>query len=80
VRTCATGLSATGRLPALYRQFDVLLLPTVREGMSLALLEAMASGLAVVASEGATATGAAARRGVAQVQAAAAGVAPVRVA
>ena len=39
-----------GQMPALYRQFDALLLPTVREGMSLALLEAMASGLAVVAS------------------------------
>lgn len=49
------GLKAVGRvphadMPELYRQFDVLLLPAVREGMSLALLEAMASGLAVVAS------------------------------
>lgn len=49
------GLQPVGRvphedMPALYRRFDVLLLPTVREGMSLALLEAMASGLAVVAS------------------------------
>lgn len=53
------GLKAMGRvrhadMPALYRQFDVLLLPTVREGMSLALLEAMASGLAVVASDAAS--------------------------
>ncbi|WP_186298373.1 glycosyltransferase family 4 protein [Extensimonas perlucida] len=53
------GLKAIGRvphadMPALYRQFDVLLLPTVREGMSLALLEAMASGLAVVASDAAS--------------------------
>lgn len=50
------GLHPVGRvphanMPALYRRFDVLLLPTVREGMSLALLEAMASGLAVVASD-----------------------------
>ncbi len=50
------GLKPVGRvphvdMPALYRQFDVLLFPTVREGMSLALLEAMASGLAVVASD-----------------------------
>lgn len=42
------------QMPDLYRQFDVLLLPTVREGMSLALLEAMASGLAVVASDAAS--------------------------
>lgn len=53
------GLHPVGRLPyeempALYRQFDALLLPTVREGMSLALLEAMASGLAVVASDAAS--------------------------
>ncbi|WP_448510794.1 glycosyltransferase family 4 protein [Immundisolibacter sp.] len=53
------GLKAIGRvshadMPALYRQFDMLLLPTVREGMSLALLEAMASGLAVVASDAAS--------------------------
>lgn len=50
------GLHPVGRvpheeMPALYRCFDALLLPTVREGMSLALLEAMASGLAVVASD-----------------------------
>jgi glycosyltransferase involved in cell wall biosynthesis len=53
------GLHPVGRvpyaqMPELYRQFDVLLLPTVREGMSLALLEAMASGLAVVASDAAS--------------------------
>lgn len=53
------GLHPVGRvpheeMPALYRRFDALLLPTVREGMSLALLEAMASGLAVVASDAAS--------------------------
>lgn len=37
-------------MPDLYRTADALLMPTVREGMSLALLEAMASGLPVVAS------------------------------
>lgn len=34
-----------------YRQMDMLLMPTVREGFSLAILEAMASGLPVVASD-----------------------------
>ena len=53
------GLKAIGRvpymdMPSLYPQFDVLLFPTIREGMSLALLEAMASGLAVVASDAAS--------------------------
>lgn len=35
-------------MPEVYRNADVLLLPTRREGMSLATLEAMASGLPVV--------------------------------
>ncbi|ANX03469.1 hypothetical protein PG2T_04195 [Immundisolibacter cernigliae] len=53
------GLHPQGRvphdqMPTLYRRFDALLLPTVREGMSLALLEAMASGLVVVASDAAS--------------------------
>jgi glycosyltransferase involved in cell wall biosynthesis len=38
------------RMPDLYRDVDILLLPTVREGLSLAILEAMASGLPVVSS------------------------------
>ena len=38
-------------MPELYRNVDILLLPTVREGMSLAVLEAMASGLSVVATD-----------------------------
>jgi glycosyltransferase involved in cell wall biosynthesis len=38
-------------MPALYRQHDILLMPTVREGLSLAVLEAMASALPVVTSD-----------------------------
>ncbi len=37
-------------MPDLYRSVDALLLPSVREGDSLAVLEAMSSGLPVVAS------------------------------
>jgi glycosyltransferase involved in cell wall biosynthesis len=37
-------------MPNRYRQMDILLMPTVREGFGLAVAEAMACGLPVVAS------------------------------
>jgi glycosyltransferase involved in cell wall biosynthesis len=37
-------------MPRQYQQMDILLMPTVREGFSLAVLEAMACGLPVVAN------------------------------
>lgn len=52
----AAGIEILGRvpyaaMPDLYRSVDALLLPTVREGDSLAVLEAMSSGLPVIASD-----------------------------
>ena len=50
-----TGLESIGAVPfkemqALYRQMDILLMPSVREGFGLAVAEAMACGLPMVAS------------------------------
>ena len=49
-RLCALGNIPHNKMPELYRNMDILLFPTVREGHSIAVLEAMASGLPVVAS------------------------------
>jgi glycosyltransferase involved in cell wall biosynthesis len=45
------GPVAHDRMPDLYRSADIFLFPTVREGFGRAALEAMASGIPVVASE-----------------------------
>ncbi|MGQ0736160.1 MAG: glycosyltransferase [Acidobacteriota bacterium] len=54
-RVTFAGVVARERMPAIYRDADVFVLPSDREGMSIALLEALASGLpAVVTAHGGT--------------------------
>ncbi|MCK5905069.1 MAG: glycosyltransferase family 4 protein, partial [Gammaproteobacteria bacterium] len=38
-------------MPNLYRQYDILLSPTVREGLPMAVMEAMGCGLSVIATD-----------------------------
>jgi len=48
------GAVAYRGMPELYRQADILLFPTAREGLSLSALEAMSSGLPVVTTRSAS--------------------------
>lgn len=45
------GFVARDRMPAVYQEADVFVLPSEQEGMSIALLEAMASGLPVIVTD-----------------------------
>lgn len=46
-----TGFVSRERMPSVYREADVFVLPSQQEGMSIALLEAMASGLPVIVTD-----------------------------
>ncbi|MEP7151828.1 MAG: glycosyltransferase family 4 protein, partial [Nitrospira sp.] len=45
------GFVSREQMPTLYREADVFVLPSQQEGMSIALLEAMASGLPVIVTD-----------------------------
>lgn len=53
----ALGKQSADAMPAVYREADILLMPTAREGFGLAVAEAMASGLPIVASDTSTMPG-----------------------
>ena len=46
-----TGFLSREEMPSVYREADVFVLPSQQEGMSIALLEAMASGLPVIVTD-----------------------------
>lgn len=46
-----SGFVSRDQMPAVYRKADVFVLPSEQEGMSIALLEAMASGLPVIVTD-----------------------------
>lgn len=50
----ALGQQPPERMPSVYRDADILLMPTAREGFGLAVAEAMATGLPVVSSDRST--------------------------
>jgi len=47
------GIVPNKDMPLVYRDADIFVLPSVNEGMSVAMLEAMASGLPVICSQSA---------------------------
>lgn len=51
-RLVSLGKVSHDKMPDVYREMDILLFPTVREGFGLAAVEAMACGLPVVATNG----------------------------
>lgn len=50
-QVCFTGFVAKEEMPRIYQQADIFVLPSENEGMSIALLEAMVSGLPVIVTD-----------------------------